>query len=183
MLALYTKSTNRQPLKFSRIKLNRSYGLPALVTIIVLLLFLWLGNRFIENEYLYLSEVLSSIIVVTTSKNTAVFPMLYGELGLLKEISGSTTQLSHMQEMYMSMLGISFILPGPLAKTSVMVGSYFFSAAGAALAYFIFMGFSILFMCVFMTYGYTMLSSEPYRKVVTSISCVNRGLMLYLVFF
>jgi len=181
VLSLYTKSTNRQPLKLRRVPLNSSYGLPALVIIIVLMLFLWLGNRFIENEYLYLSEILSSIIVVTTSKNTAVFPMLYGQLGLLKEISGSDFELDRIQQAYMSMIGVSFVLPGPLSKTSVLVGSFFFSLAGAALAYLIFVGLSVLFMCVFMTYGYTMLRSEPYRKIVTSISCVNRGLMLYLV--
>lgn len=160
---------------------NRNYGLPALVIIIALMLFLWLGNRFIENSYLYLSEVLSSIIVVTTSKNTAVFPMLYGQLSLLHEISGSSYELDQVREMYMSMVGVAFVLPGPLAKMSVLVGSFFFSTAGAALAYIIPVGLSILSMCVFMTYGFEVLRSGPYRKIVTSVSCVNRGLMLHLV--
>lgn len=181
VLSLYTKSINRSPMKFQRITLNKQYGLPALVLIITLMLFLWLGNRFIENKYLYLSEILSGIIVVTTSKNTAVFPMLYGDLGLLGDISDAGSQIERIREMYLSMLGVSFILPGPLAKTSVLVGSFFFSIEGATIAYFIFVGLSILFMCVFMTYGYDMLQLEAYRKIVTSVSCVNRGLMLYLV--
>lgn len=145
------------------------------------MLFLWLGNRFVENTYLYLCEIMSSIIAVTTSKNTAVFPMLYGQLELFHEISNSTTKLDYVREVYMSMIGLAFVLPGPLAKSSVLVGSFFFGLWGAVLSYLVIFGFSVLFMCIFMTYGYTILSWENYRKIVRSVSCVNKGLMLYLV--
>jgi chromate transport protein ChrA len=81
----------------------------------------------------------------------------------------------------MSMIGLSFVLPGPLAKSSVLVGSFFFGFWGALLSYVTVFGISIMFMCIFITYGYKILESENYRKIVTSVSCVNKGLMLYLV--
>lgn len=180
MISLYSKS-QASSYRLTPIEFPYNYGLPAAILVTALLLFLWLGNRFMENTYLYLCEIMSSIIAVTTSKNTAVFPMLYGQLDLFRQIAGSEVDQDYIREVFLSMIGVSFILPGPLAKSSVLVGSYLFGFWGAVLSYIVIFGFSLLFMCIFMSYGHRILKSENYRKIVTSISCVNRGLMLYLV--
>lgn len=81
------------------------------------------------------------------------------------------------------MVGVAFVLPGPLAKMMVLVCSIFFGFPGALIAYLVTFGYSILFMLIFIKYGYQLMKSEIYRKIITSIGCVNRGLLLYLVFY
>lgn len=78
-------------------------------------------------------------------------------------------------------MGISILLPGPLTNIIIFTVSYFFGFRGGFLAYFIIIIISVLFICIYIKYGYKLIRHSYYRKIYSSMNCMNRGFCLFMV--